>query len=426
MNTTPTKHATPTTREILTKLVAFDTTSRLPNCALIDYVKDLLNAHGIDATIIPNADNTKANLYCTIGPSHKPGVMLSGHTDVVPIDGQDWTVPAFEVTEWDEKLYGRGTTDMKGFVASALAAALKASQLELQTPLHLGFSYDEEIGCVGVHSMIELLQKAPIKPAMCIVGEPTSLKVATQHKGKVSVVARCIGQSAHSALAPHALNAIHLASDFVAILRDQQRQIQETFNKPNDQNATENPADNPTGDQAGNPSHDPTAVPYSTVHVGNIVANQALNIVPNLCTVHFEIRYTHEVNASDLLATIQSAANTLVESAQADFPNATDAGIELDVWNAYPGLNTDVNSTVVEFVKSLVGANTTSYVAFGTEAGLFSEQVGIPTVVCGPGSMDQGHKADEFIAIEQLERCDAMMGKLLNFLCQSDSSIITR
>jgi len=163
-----------TTREILTKLIQFDTTSRRPNRSLIDYVEQLLGEQGISSTIIENDDGTKANLYCTVGPTDIPGVMLSGHTDVVPVDGQDWSCPAFELTESDDRLYGRGTADMKGFVACAISAAINASKTNLTTPLHLGFSYDEEIGCVGVQSLLDLLQKAPIKPAMCIVGEPTN------------------------------------------------------------------------------------------------------------------------------------------------------------------------------------------------------------------------------------------------------------
>lgn len=381
-----------TTREILSQLIQFDTTSRLPNKSLIDYIENLLQSHGLSATVIPNEDGSKANLYCTVGPTDKPGVMLSGHTDVVPVDGQDWTKPPFELTEQDARLYGRGTADMKGFVACSLAAAIQASKHSLTTPLHLAFSYDEEIGCVGVHSLLHLLQKAPIKPAMCIVGEPTSMNIATHHKGKMSVLARCIGLEGHSALAPNALNAIHLACDLVEILRQKQIEVQQAYDFKDT---------------------DPADVPYTTVHVGRIKTDQALNIVPNLCTVHFEIRHTAQDNPDQLLASIQQAANKLVQQARKIAPRAA---IEFDVWNAYPGLNTSENEPVVEFVKSLVGASTTTFVAFGTEAGLFSEKVGIPTVVCGPGSMSQGHKPDEFVALEQLESCDVMLDKLVKFL----------
>lgn len=380
------------TREILAELIQFDTTSRLPNKSLILFIEKLLNDHGISSTIIPDADGSKANLYCTVGPTDKQGVMLSGHTDVVPIDGQDWTQPAFELTELNGRLYGRGTTDMKGFVACAMTAAINASKSTLVTPLHLGFSYDEEIGCVGVQSLIDMLHHAPVKPAMCIVGEPTSLKVATRHKGKMSVTARCIGREGHSALAPNALNAIHLACDLVGVIRQMQTAIQART------------------DLSG---VDPSDVPYTTIHVGRINANQALNIVPNLCMVNFEIRFTSADDPQALLNEIRLAADIIAGNARKTIP---EAAIELDVWNAYPGLDTPEESSVVDFVKSLVGANSTTYVAFGTEGGLFSEKLGIPTVVCGPGSMNQGHKPDEYIEIEQIRQCEQMLQRLTEFL----------
>jgi len=380
------------TRDILSRLIEFDTTSRLSNMALIDYIVQLLDEHGVASTVIPNEDGSKANMYCTIGPQDKSGVMLSGHTDVVPVEGQDWQRPAFELTEESGKLYGRGTTDMKGFVACAISAAISASQRTLNTPLHLGFSYDEEIGCVGVRSLVEMLQQAPVKPAMCIVGEPTSMQVATKHKGKMSVWVRCIGREGHSALAPNALNAIHLASDLVGVLRDMQAKIQ---------NASVHDA------------MDESEIPYTTIHVGGIKADQALNIVPNLCTVNFEIRHTSEDDPEALLEEIQIEAKRIVEKARLKAP---EANIEFDVWNAYPGLDTPDESPVVNFVKSLTGANSTTFVAFGTEGGLFSEKVGIPTVVCGPGSMEQGHKPDEFVSIDQMDQCERMLLQLVQYL----------
>lgn len=384
------------TRNVLSTLIEFDTTSRLPNKSLIEYVEQLLGEHDIPTTIIPNADGTKANLYCTIGPKDKPGVMLSGHTDVVPVDGQKWTRPAFELTESNGKLYGRGTADMKGFVACAISAAISASSQTLVTPLHLGLSYDEEIGCVGVQSLLDMLHHAPVKPAMCIVGEPTNLQVATQHKGKMSITARCIGREGHSALAPNALNAIHLACDLVGVIRDKQSAIQQ---------------------HADLSEVHSSEVPYTTLHVGRINASQALNIVPNLCTVNFEIRHTSADDPTQLLNDIQHAANSIVMKVQKRIP---EAAIEFDVWNAYPGLDTPNESRVVDFVKSLVGANSTTYVAFGTEGGLFSEKLGIPTVVCGPGSMNQGHKPDEYIEIDQLNQCDHMLKRLTEFLTVGD------
>ncbi len=404
--------AIPSSLDLLRDLIAFDTTSRLPNADLIDYIQTRLDPFGIQCTQIPNADRSKANLYCTVGPEDTPGVMLSGHTDVVPTDGQQWTRPAFELTLADGKAYGRGTTDMKGFVACAIRAAMIASQQSLRVPLHLGFSYDEEIGCVGVRSMIELLAKAPTRPAMCIVGEPTHMQVATKHKGKLAVTARCVGREAHSSVAPNSVNAIHLATDLVQVLRQVQQELMDAWRGDDEERLS---------------------VPYTTVHVGNIIADQALNIVPNLCTVKFEIRNVTSDDAEALLKTIEDRMQPIINAACEHLRRVENAqpvhasiesssntlmrpNVSFTIDNSYPGLNTHPEEDVVDLVKSLVGANSLSSVAFGTEAGLFSHVLGIPTVVCGPGSMDQGHKPDEFISLAQLDQCDGMLDRLVTYL----------
>lgn len=376
--------------EILEKLIAFPTVSRDSNLDLIGYVAGLLEAHGIVPRIIHSDDGHKANLFATVGPADRTGIMLSGHTDVVPIDGQDWTLPPFEMTTLDGRLYGRGAADMKGFVACALAAALKATRMELKTPLHLAFSYDEEIGCIGVRSLVEMLRAAPRRPLLCIVGEPTNMQVATGHKGKIGAHAICRGREGHSALAPLALNAIHLGCDFVAALRKEQDRL-----------AREGARD---GDYD---------IPYTTVHVGRMNAGVALNIVPNLCRIDFEIRNIAADDAEKILGRIKGEAARIASEASALAP---EAAIDIEVFNTYPGLDTPANSQAVAFVKSLTGANGTIKVAFGTEGGLFSRDVGTPTVVCGPGSMAQGHKPDEFVSLEQMRRCDAMLDKLLERL----------
>ena len=373
--------------EILSRLIGFNTISKHSNRDLMSYVSELLASHGIQSTLIPNKDGSKANLYATVGPRNKRGVMLSGHTDVVPVEGQDWRVPAFELTEHQGRFYGRGTADMKGFVACAIMSALNASKLSLTTPLHLALSYDEEIGCVGVASLIDLLAAAPITPAMCIVGEPTNLSVATGHKGKTALVARCTGKEGHSALAPHALNAIHLGCDFVQALRKKQT------------------------DLARQGQHDTDYdVPYTTLHAAKIQAGVALNIVPNYCEVDFEIRHIAEDDPQSIIRELDQSAALIVADARTIAPQA---GITLEKRFSYPGLDTPANAQVVDFVKSLCGANSTIKVAFGTEGGLFSSQLGVPTVVCGPGSMAQGHKPDEYVEISQINRCDAML-KVLN------------
>ncbi len=378
------------TLDLLRNLIAFPTISVDPNRALIDYCAERLEAAGADVTIIEDETGQKANLYATIGPRDIPGVMLSGHTDVVPVDGQDWTVPAFEMTQLDGRAYGRGATDMKGFVASALSAALTASEMDLKTPLHLAFSYDEELGCLGVHSMIDMLRKAPFRPLFCIVGEPTEMGVATGHKGKTAFQVKCRGKEAHSALAPTGLNAIHLATDMIAAIRALQAEIEDASSRD-----------------------DAYDVPFTTVHVAKIAAGGALNIVPNFAEFFFEIRNLPEDDPQGLLARIEAGAEAILAPHRKRFP---DASIEVAVTNSYPPLATAEDAEVVRFVKSLTGANSTLKVAFGTEGGLFHRELGIPTVICGPGSMAQGHKPDEYVTLDQLAKCDAMLSALLERL----------
>ena len=379
-------------RAILERLIAFDTVSDRPNRALMDWVAGVLAGAGIEAVLIPDAGGGKANLYATVGPVGVGGVMLSGHTDVVPVEGQAWTRPPFELTEAEGRLYGRGTADMKGFVACAVAAVLKAAGLAaagrpLRVPLHLALSYDEEIGCMGVRSMIEMLEGAPVRPRMCIVGEPTGMAVATGHKGKVALRATCVGREGHSALAPLALNALHLAADFVGVLRGVQARV-----------AAEGMRD---GDYD---------VPYTTLHVGKLNGGVQVNIVPQTAVADWEIRSLAGEDVAGLIAEVQARCEAVVAPLRAEFPEA-DIRIER-LWD-YPGLGTPTDAEVVQFVKGLTGANGTIKVAFGTEGGLFDARLGVPTVICGPGSMAQGHKPDEFVSVEQMARCEAMLAALV-------------
>lgn len=378
------------TTDLLRDLIAFPTVSADPNLALITYCADILRNVGAQVTLIKDATDQKANLYATIGPTDRPGVLLSGHTDVVPITGQDWTVPPFEMTQKADMLFGRGTADMKGFVACALSAAIKAAQMDLVTPLHIALSYDEEIGCVGVRSMIDMLAAAPFRPQFCIVGEPTLMNVATGHKGKTAARVISTGRSSHSALAPNALNAIHMACDMIAVIRDIQAKI-----------AADGVKDN---------AYD---VPYTTLHVGKLEGGIALNIVPNKAVFEFEVRNLAEDDPQIILARIEEQRDRYLQQIRQDFP---EADISIEVTNSYPPLGTDPDSEVTRFVQSLTKSNTTIKVAFGTEGGLFSSQLGVATVVCGPGSMEQGHKPDEFISLGQLTACDAMLDALLGRL----------
>ena len=374
--------------EILEKLISFPTISKTPNIELINWVSELLGSFGIRSTILRNEDGSRANLFATSSDTLEPGIMLSGHTDVVPTDGQNWHTNPFELKQSGGKLFGRGTADMKGFCASAIRIMCEASKKKLNTPLHLALSFDEEIGCIGVRSLIEMLKTSPVKPKMCIVGEPTLLAVASGHKGKIALQTTCKGIEGHSALAPLALNAIHLGTDFVNIVREVQKEI---INKGNEDNDYD--------------------VPYTTLHVGKMNGGVALNIVPNICTIDWEIRNL----ANDSTETILTRVKELVELKLQEYKNP-EAKIFWQETFSYPGLGTDINSEIINFVRSLTGTNNTIKVAFGTEGGLFHKEVGIPTVVCGPGSMLQGHKPNEFITVEQMDRCDLMMENLLSSL----------
>jgi acetylornithine deacetylase len=382
------------TISFLRDLIAFPTVSRDPNRALIAYCADYLRSIGAVVEIIAANSGDKANLYATIGPDMVPGVMLSGHTDVVPVDGQLWTKPPFEAVVESGRVYGRGTADMKGFVAAALScagiAAQRHLQTPLQTPLHLALSYDEEIGCVGVRSLIDMLAAAPVKPAMCIVGEPTAMAIATGHKGKTAIEAACVGSAAHSALAPQAVNAIHLACDLIAQIRHLQ--------------------DDMITDGAQDSSYD---IPYTTLHAGLITSGVALNIVPDHAVVTFEIRNLAADDPEAILHRLRRAIAPVIAVAR---KRAAEADIVFKVINSYPGLETSLDEAVVAMVAELTGRDERIKVAFGTEGGLFSQRLGIPAVVCGPGSMEQGHKADEFVTLAQLDSCDAMLASLVDRL----------
>lgn len=374
-------------RAIFDRLMRFDTVSAKPNLELMLWVKAELAAAGIEALLLPDASGQKANLFATVGPADVGGVMLSGHTDVVPVEGQVWTKPPFALTEEGGRFYGRGAADMKGFCALAIDAMIKAAHRPLKVPLHLALSYDEEIGCMGVRSMVDMLAKAPVKPRFCIVGEPTGMQVATGHKGKIALRATCTGREGHSALAPLALNALHLAADFVQAVRDLQARV-----------AAEGPFD---GDYD---------VAYSTIHVGKMQGGVQVNIVPNTAVLDFEIRSLAEQDTDSLIADLRARAEAICAPLRAEFPEAE---IRIDrLWD-YPGLGTPSDAGVVNFVKGLTGANGTIKVAYGTEGGLFSRVAGIPTVICGPGSMAQGHKPDEFVTVEQMERGAAMLDALI-------------
>lgn len=382
------------TLEILDKLISFPTVSADSNLAMIDYMQNYLNVRGFHIHRIPDQSGQKAGLFACIGPSDQAGVMVSGHTDVVPTKGQNWSVDPFKMTLSDGKAFGRGTTDMKGYLASVMALADRAAKTDLKEPLKIAFSYDEEIGCVGIKSMIDHVQNTIGLPRCCFVGEPTSMQVAIGHKGKAALRATCHGMNGHSAMAPKFLNALHLATDFVSELRNLQNNL-----------------------AANGVQDDDYSVPYSTIHVGKMSGGMALNIVPDKAVIDFEFRHLAADNADDIRTRIVAAAQKVSTAQQAEFPTAQ---IDVQQHNAYPGLDTDAQSDVVKYAQKLSQTTATTKVAFGTEAGYFSGHLGIPTVVCGPGSMDgQGHKPDEYIELSQLDACDAMFERLLSDIKRS-------
>ncbi|MNQ64384.1 Acetylornithine deacetylase [compost metagenome] len=377
--------------DILKRLIAFDTVSSESNLALIDYVRELLASKGIESLIVKDESGRKANLFASVGPRDVPGVLLSGHTDVVPAAGQAWTVPAFQATVRNGRVYGRGSCDMKGFIALAVEAMLSAADAPLTRPLQLALSHDEEIGCVGVRRLLDVLHLAPLRPMLCIVGEPTEMQFVLGHKGKGSYRTLCRGQEAHSSLAPRSANAIHLACDFIATLREGQRQLQ----------------------QQG--AHDPAYdVPYSTVHVGQIAGGKALNIVPNLCTLDFEVRNLPADDLDQFLEQMREQAEQIVREAKR---LSSVASIEIETLNVYPGLDTHPSVEAVRLLQAFAAPGTgTAKVSFGTEGGLFNQRLDVPVVVCGPGSIEQAHKPDEFVELSQMDAGERFLDGVLGSL----------
>ena len=381
-----------TTFELIQRLVSFDTTSRESNLELIAFVEDYLHGFGIVTRRVLSEDGAKANLYATIGPADTPGIMLSGHTDVVPVDGQTWASDPFAVREREGKLYGRGTADMKSFIAVVLANAPAMAKRDLKIPIHFAFSYDEEIGCIGVRRLIEAINDMPVRPAMCIVGEPTDMRVVIGHKGKLSIRAHVRGYEAHSSLAPQGVNAIEYAAELIGRLGVIARRM-----------AEEGPFD---------PLYDIT---FTTVHTGVISGGTALNIVPRDCSFEFEFRHLAEVDPGNLLREITDFARDTLEPRMHKVQPGT--GFTFEEMSTIPALDLTGDEEIVNLAKALTGQNDHAKVAYGTEAGLFQTRAGIPTVICGPGRIGEAHKPDEFVSLEQVARCEDFIHRLIDHVC---------
>lgn len=370
---------------LLGELIAFESISARSNLDIVAHVQAFLAGEGIAARIIPNATGEKAALLATIGPADRPGVILSAHTDVVPVAGQDWSVPPFQATERDGRIHGRGATDMKGFVACVLAAVPALRAAATATPVHIAFSFDEELGCLGVDGLLAEIGALPVRPALCIVGEPTGMRVVRGHKGKLARRVTIFGRGGHSALPHRAANALYAAAEIVTGLRAL---------------AAECAA------KADAPDYDP---PYTTVHVGSLHAGGALNLVPDRAVLEFEIRSVAGTDVGALLERIDALIETAVAPLRAVAPEAR---TEITDLGAYPALDLAADRPEIAFLQSLAGtAEPAGTVAFGTEAGLYAA-AGIPTLVCGPGDIARAHKADEWIGTDELHAACAMLSRL--------------
>ncbi|EIK96180.1 acetylornithine deacetylase [Pseudomonas sp. M47T1] len=377
-------------RALLADLIGFDTTSRESNLQLIEFARQYLEGFGVPCQLIFNAERSKANLFATLGTDDRPGIVLSGHTDVVPVDGQAWTVPPFTLTERDGKLYGRGAADMKGYIACVLAAVPSLLAAPLSMPVHIALSYDEEVGCLGVRSLLTELATRPHTPLLCIIGEPTELAPVLGHKGKLAMRCDVHGAACHSAYAPQGVNAIEHAAQLIGELGH----IGARLRAPALQDSRFDP-------------------PFSTVQTGVISGGKALNIVPAHCRFDFEVRALPAQDPRQVAEQLQRyARDEVLPRMQA--VNA-DSAIHFSELSAYPGLATDRHSQAAQLIARFCGSDAFSTVAFGTEGGLF-DAIGIATVVCGPGSMDQGHKPDEFVSVAQLNACDAMLARIAEYL----------
>lgn len=385
------KSAKPQSYELIKQLVSFDTTSRDSNLELIKFVQDYLLNLGVESQLVHDRTEKKANLYATLGPKDKAGFMLSGHTDVVPVDGQPWDTDPFHVSESAGKLYGRGTADMKSFLAIALALAPDFLKRSPRVPIHLAFSYDEEVGCIGVRRLIEMLKTQAVRPYACIVGEPTRMKPVRAHKGQKRMHCSVQGLESHSALPDRGVNAVEAAAEVIAFLKSMARRIRD--NGPYD------------------PAFDP---PYTTVHTGTVQGGTALNIVPKECSFEFEFRYLPNEDPEILFQEVLDFANNNV------IPEMTaiseQSGFNWEELTGIPSLSIEEDADLSQLTKSLTGANQTETVSFGTEAGLF-QIADIPTIVCGPGDIEQAHKPNEFISLEQVSEGETFIRRLMDHIC---------
>ena len=335
-------------------------------------------------------------MWATIGPDSGGGVILSGHTDVVPVDGQDWSSDPFVLREADGRLYGRGTCDMKGFLASCLAAVPQMTQARLRRPVHLALSYDEEVGCTGVKRLLDVRRGDVARPRYCVVGEPTSMGVVIAHKAKRSMQITVHGRPCHSSRAPEGVNAVDYAAMIVLKLREIGRRL-----------------------AADGPFDEAYDVVHSTAHTGIMTGGTALNIVPERCDIVCEFRVLPTEDADALVAELRDFITGQIEPQMRAV--APETGVDFHVAAGFPGTQTEPDAEIVALAKRFSGASGHSKVAYGTEGGLFQEALGVETVICGPGDIAQAHRPDEYVEISQLQACDRFIGRLVDWAATDDA-----
>ncbi|MHA6333536.1 acetylornithine deacetylase [Qipengyuania sp. CAU 1752] len=371
-------------RPILETLVAFDTTSRNSNLALIGWVEEFLRDHGVSSRRIENAEGTKANLYASVGPMRDGGVILSGHTDVVPVDGQPWTSNPWEVIERDGRLIGRGVADMKGFIALALAHVPLFR--DAASPVHLAFSYDEEVGCLGAPAMIDSMRAELPEPRMAIIGEPTSMRPIVGHKGISIFEVEVTGHEAHSSLVDHGISANMIAAELMGELLALARQLKDRADLTN--------------------GFEP---PQATLTIGTMHGGTAANILARKARFVFDLRCPPDENPEEIITPFRIRCEALDEALSTRFP---ECGVQLSQRSSAPPLTPCGNEEAVAFIRKLTGDNgPAAQVSYAAEAGQF-QRAGFTSVICGPGSIEQAHQPDEWIAIEQLERGARFMANL--------------
>src|SRR6201995_5791540 len=371
--------------DLVRDLIGFDTTSRDSNLALIDYAQALLEKAGARCRRSYDATGQKANLFATFGPQGDGGFVLSGHTDVVPVDGQDWSSDPFKPEVREGKLYGRGASDMKGFIGVALALSPDIGKAKLTRPVHFALSYDEEVGCVGVKGLLDDLKAQGIKPALAIIGETTMMKIVGAHKGGAKLLTRCCGREAHSSGQEKGANAVMMAGEFVTLLGSVWDELR---------------AD-------PDPRFDP---PHSTVQATVIHGGTAVNILAKEAEVTWEYRCLPDRDPTKILERVKTRASAEVLPKYQR--RAPEAALLTELQAQYPGLAMDEESPAILLARELTGANQVEAVAYGTEAGHF-QSYGIPAVICGPGSIGQAHKPDEYCELSEYDACEAFLRKVI-------------